>query len=523
MNTVQGHTKASDRILGWLVIIGLYVLVVYSLIAFCDFIGFHIVEFVASRLHNDRFWAFWAVTLLLIPCFLVLAMAVTTTTAILMSVRKFVAGRKRCDHGIRKADENACDLCAAERALKEREWQQEVERRELKEKCLAESKALRTKEIARLSKAWLAQSDSYFSMSPREFEDAVARLFMELGYEVNQTPYSNDGGKDAIISKANKKFVVECKRYDRDALTGRRDLQILIAAKHDVGAEGAFFISTGRLARTAIKYATENQITVFDGDHLPILVNDAFGLRSTIPPAKVMCESCGEIVSFNIFGGQTAVKRCKNQHEVFCNIKLSDLSVATTLENPTCPNHRIPMRMVRARNGAFWECPSYPRCEVRIPIKPLMNLTNIPDEEVCSRTVATQEDAPEEQINCISLANSRKWNIWAPILIDSEEPNMHLAVPCGPTAPDREEYRERLYDYMRELILADPRSAEKTINDFCGALIGPNLAYDITHRDQMEFFLDEVDWARKNPPLKLPEGGELPTLLDMLQMIDMII
>lgn len=341
--------------------IAAYCLSFYLLVTFSS-----LVDSVAHHFHIDSFWAF---LLLALPTLLFLAFAVGLCLTALESLKKTAEGRKRCAHGIRKASEHLCAQCSAERSIREKEFAKELAEKEARAKRLAESKALRAKEIARLSKAWLARSDSYFSMNPREFEDAVARLFIELGYEVEQTPYSNDGGKDAIVSKEDKKYVVECKRYGRGALTGRRDLQILIAAMHDVKADGAFFISTGRFARTATDYAQENSIRIYDGDHLPILVNEAFGTHSFIPHAKVMCELCGEIVYFDIFGGESTKKKCKNSHEVFCNIKSDDLSVATTLETPVCPNHRIPMRMVKGRWGAFWGCPSYPRCDVKIPLK----------------------------------------------------------------------------------------------------------------------------------------------------------
>lgn len=36
------------------------------------------------------------------------------------------------------------------------------------------------------------------SMSPYEFETYIAKLFENIGYDVEQTPASNDGGKDII-------------------------------------------------------------------------------------------------------------------------------------------------------------------------------------------------------------------------------------------------------------------------------------------------------------------------------------
>ncbi len=486
------------------------------------FLFVYTVNQFAQRFHMSLFWA---VILLLIPFLFLLLIVIATSTSFFKFTAGFVKGMKRCPHGIRKVNGHLCTQCSAEKAIQREKFAREMVERELRAKREAESKALRSAEISRISKAWLARSDSYFSMSPYKFEDAVARLFVEMGYEVHQTPYSNDGGKDAILLKDGKKYVVECKRYERERLTGRRDLQILVAAKHDVDANGAFFISTGRFARTAIEYAKENNITIYDGDHLPILVNNAFGTQSIIPPVQVMCESCGEIVLFDIFGGKTAVKRCKNSHTVLCNIRVGDLSVATTLETPVCPNHKIPMRIVRGRWRSFWGCPSYPRCEVKIPIKHLINSTNIPDEEVSYRTVATQEDASEEQIDCISVANTRQWNIWAPILKGSEGPVMSLAVPCGSKAPNKEEYRERLYDYVQGLIQADPQIARKAVDCFIEYCPSLNIfsmkewAYQISHCDEMNLFLAEIDWERENPPRKLSDEEKLPSLSDILEMI----
>jgi hypothetical protein len=38
-------------------------------------------------------------------------------------------------------------------------------------------------------------------LSPQRFGNEIANLFQRLGYEVHQTPYSNDFGRDAILTK----------------------------------------------------------------------------------------------------------------------------------------------------------------------------------------------------------------------------------------------------------------------------------------------------------------------------------
>lgn len=58
------------------------------------------------------------------------------------------------------------------------------------------------------------------SYSAREFEDLVACLFQRLGWIVRQTPYTNDGGKDAVLSRGNELVFLECKHFTSGASVG---------------------------------------------------------------------------------------------------------------------------------------------------------------------------------------------------------------------------------------------------------------------------------------------------------------
>lgn len=50
-------------------------------------------------------------------------------------------------------------------------------------------------------------------MKPREYEEYVASIFQERGYEVNLTPQSNDWGIDVIAIKGEEKIAVQAKMY----------------------------------------------------------------------------------------------------------------------------------------------------------------------------------------------------------------------------------------------------------------------------------------------------------------------
>jgi len=152
-------------------------------------------------------------------------------------------------------------------------------------------------------------------MDSKQFEDAVAALFCQLGYEVKQTPYSNDRGKDAIARKDGKKYLIECKRYGADNTIGRRDLQIFVAAMKEENADAGFYINTGRFAKTAIEYAAKENIDLYDSERFPVLVNAAFPVREDISRVKVMCLECGTTLTLPV--GETPTSgTCENGHAV---------------------------------------------------------------------------------------------------------------------------------------------------------------------------------------------------------------
>jgi len=67
--------------------------------------------------------------------------------------------------------------------------------------------------------AYLAEHPSeLFNLTSREFEEFMAQLYNKLGYNVELTKTTRDGGKDIILRKpdilGDMVFYVECKQYD---------------------------------------------------------------------------------------------------------------------------------------------------------------------------------------------------------------------------------------------------------------------------------------------------------------------
>lgn len=85
------------------------------------------------------------------------------------------------------------------------------------------------------------------------FEYICAKIFRLNGYLVEQTPKSNDGGKDLIIKKNGETIYVECKHYSDENLVSRPIINKLIGVAVNDGIKKAIIITTSGYARTSIE------------------------------------------------------------------------------------------------------------------------------------------------------------------------------------------------------------------------------------------------------------------------------
>ncbi len=121
--------------------------------------------------------------------------------------------------------------------------------------------------------------DDILSLSPREFEELVAKLFEEMGYEVEVTKASADGGYDVVafyqppaLPGSKLKFIIECKRW-KDKKVGALELGRLVEAIVKEGADGGIFITTSGFTEQALeeagKYIARGiRLELWDGEKL---------------------------------------------------------------------------------------------------------------------------------------------------------------------------------------------------------------------------------------------------------------
>lgn len=267
-----------------------------------------------------------------------------------------------CPHGVKGGQTlNRCETCRQEE--EERARCREIERQNAERKAEIQKRAdnLRREEIQRLTKARLKKEEYLLSLSPNEFEDAVAAMFRKLGYSVKQTPFSADRGRDAVVTKDGRKYVIECKRYGTEKSVGRPALQKFFAAMKEEKAVGGFFVTTGRFAKTAVEYAEKNAIELIPGNHLVSMMHQAFPESEKEDSVRVMCLECGEVVVFSLRSDQTQ-KRCRKGHLVnndFTEEMLTPRSISSKMYCERCGKE---MHIIKGRRGKFWGCKGYPEC-----------------------------------------------------------------------------------------------------------------------------------------------------------------
>ena len=308
----------------------------------------------------------FAILVVVYACLLGIGWAVVT-------VSRVIKQNKRCVHGVRRGKDDGCADCIAEEEQRHAEWQASHAVRERLATIKKDAATLRRAELQSLTQRWLSRSELYLQMDSKQFEDAIAALFCKLGFEVKQTPYSNDRGKDAIARRDGKTYLIECKRYCADNTIGRRDLQIFVAAMKEENADAGFYINTGRFTKTAIEYAAKERIDLYDSERFPLLVNAAFPAREDVSSVKVMCLECGS-TSTLLVGETSTSGTCENGHTVMNDITLARLLAASfaplpvmsgrpTLPDVMCDRCKSKMRLVNGRRGKFWGCSQYPKCK----------------------------------------------------------------------------------------------------------------------------------------------------------------
>ena len=98
--------------------------------------------------------------------------------------------------------------------------------------------------------------DTWRDMTPREFEFGVGDVFASLGYRVNVTKESSDGGVDIILTKNGQTTYVQCKHYATTTPVAAHEVREFFGVcmqKHFNG----IFVHTSNLTSSAQEFVSE--------------------------------------------------------------------------------------------------------------------------------------------------------------------------------------------------------------------------------------------------------------------------
>jgi hypothetical protein len=105
-----------------------------------------------------------------------------------------------------------------------------------------------------------------------EFERVLKELFKKMGYQVIQTPLSNDQGADLIVEKFGVKTVIQAKNW-QDNVTNKGVQEVYAAIKH-YDAQKAMVISSSGFTQSARELARSNDVTLWDRSILTAMLDE---------------------------------------------------------------------------------------------------------------------------------------------------------------------------------------------------------------------------------------------------------
>jgi HJR/Mrr/RecB family endonuclease len=109
-----------------------------------------------------------------------------------------------------------------------------------------------------------------YELSPRRFEELVASILKDLGFEVEITQATRDGGRDIIAHVRNTitsyLTYIECKRYAADNKVGVGIVREVIGVHHIRKPTKSIIVTTSFFSKDAIKEAEtmESQLDLKD-------------------------------------------------------------------------------------------------------------------------------------------------------------------------------------------------------------------------------------------------------------------
>lgn len=122
--------------------------------------------------------------------------------------------------------------------------------------------------------------EKLYDLNPRKFEELIASIFKDLGFEVELTKATRDGGRDIIASIRTKitsiLTYIECKRYKANSKIGVGLIREVIGVHSINKPAKSIIVTTSFFTKDAIKEAKsfENQLDLKDFNDIKLWLQD---------------------------------------------------------------------------------------------------------------------------------------------------------------------------------------------------------------------------------------------------------
>jgi restriction system protein len=119
-----------------------------------------------------------------------------------------------------------------------------------------------------------------YTLSGRQFECLIDRLFSEIGYETELTPPRRDGGRDVVGRRkeagGEQYALIECKRHKANIRV--KDVRALLGVVSNERVNTGIIVTASGFTRGAKELAKENRrVQLIDGLRLVVMLNEHLG------------------------------------------------------------------------------------------------------------------------------------------------------------------------------------------------------------------------------------------------------
>jgi len=120
-----------------------------------------------------------------------------------------------------------------------------------------------------------ADPSALHQIKPRQFEELICEVLSRLGWRIELTPASKDGGYDIVGFSGSpggvtSAWLVECKKYSPEHKVGIGVVRALCGVKEQVKVANAMIVTTSTFTRGAIEMST-NRWDLSLRDHQDVL------------------------------------------------------------------------------------------------------------------------------------------------------------------------------------------------------------------------------------------------------------